>query len=129
MPLLVVGTLLLVGLALLSSALGLRILKLFKLPINSRLESVTIAGSLGLGLLQFVPFTLFALGVGKPICFRIVLAALLVLLFPEVFRILRSIPRAFRALEVQPLWQRCMIAIFTLLLIAVFIRSLCPITD
>src|SRR5439155_23016618 len=129
MPPLILGVILFTGLSLLSAALGLRIFSLLKLRVDSRLERIVLGTALGLGLLQFVPFTLFALGIGKPAYFRLAVVCLSLILIPDLLRIARGFPRAFAETRRLPAWQQIMLGVFGFLFAAIFLRSLCPITD
>ena len=76
----IMGGMLLALLLLFAGALGRRILLLIRVRSSSRLERGILSIGLGLGALQFLPFALFAIGMGTPTGIRLasgILAAVL----------------------------------------------------
>ena len=126
---LALGILTLLGLLSLSAALGLRIQRLAGIRMDSRLERGVLCTTLGLGLLQFFPFVLFALGRGSALYFRLGAVALAIGLLPEMLLIARSLPGLARSVIALPLWQRFLTGVFGLLFLSVLPRAFCPITD
>jgi hypothetical protein len=128
-PPIVLGSLLLAGLLVLAAALGRRLLRWLGVSNTDPLEHGVIAAGLGLGMLQFLPFAMFALGVGRPIAMRIALALLAAALLPESVAVLGAAWRWARAPRELTWWQHITFTIFALLLAAVFLAAVCPSTD
>ncbi len=70
MPPIVLGSAGLAGLLVLATALGRRLLRWLQAETEDPLEHGVVAAGLGLGALIFLPFTLFALGMGSPLVVR-----------------------------------------------------------
>ncbi len=128
MPPILLGTLLLAGLSILTCALGRRLLKWMGVRLAG-LEHAAVASAVGWGALQAVPFTLFAVGLGRPIAFQIVLVLLAALLIFEVTAVLRAFARWIIAVFRLSGWTRVWLLIFSAVLACVFLRALCPISD
>lgn len=129
MPPLLLGTLLFFGLLLLSAALGRRLLRALRLPITAPAERGVLAAGLGLGALQALPFALFALGIGKPVVFRLAVVSLALVLLPDLRAVFRCAWRhrpIFRALRG---WEGGILVILIALLSAIYLHALCPVTD
>lgn len=133
MPPLLLGTALLVLLLALSAALGRRLLRLFRVPIPAGFVRALLGTGLGLGALQLLPFALLACGVGTPAGIRIAVAALALLLAPDLLAVLRTgarlVDRAHESWRSAAAWQRFLAVLFAALLAAVYLRALCPVTD
>src|SRR2546426_742002 len=104
MPPVIIGSLLLIGLALISAALGRRLLLWGRVPIADPIERGLFACALGVGALQALPFGLFSLGIGRPSAMRIAVFILAVLLLFDlravVLRCIRAIQS--RSFQVSP---------------------------
>src|SRR5579871_4613672 len=87
---LILGTLLFSLLALLSAALGHRLLRLLHGPPLRGAERGVWAMALGMGALSYLPFLLFTLGLGRPIGIRIAVCALLLLLASDLKSVLHG---------------------------------------
>jgi len=133
LPPLVLGTGLLVLLLALSAALGRRLFRLFRVPIGAGPTRVLLATGLGLGVLQFLPIALLACGVGTPLGIRIGVAVLAVLLLPDLAAVVRAAIRISKGIAAwwrdAAWWERALAVLFGALLIAVYLRALCPVTD
>src|SRR5438309_3813401 len=87
MPPVILGSLLLIGLAFISTALGRRLLLWGRVQIVDPLERGLFACGLGVGALQAIPFALFSLGTGHPPAMRIAILVLAVLLAPDALAV------------------------------------------
>lgn len=112
--------------ALLSLALGRRLLRLLRAPAMEALERGVFAAGLGIGALSFVPFVLFALGVGRTSVFVGVTIALSLLLLPDMVATLRAVVRFARSVRFPLWWQKVFFALLVTTLLALYARALCP---
>jgi hypothetical protein len=128
-PPLILGTILLCLLLLLSTALGRRLLRWLGVVPASALEHGVFAAGLGLGSLQFVSFTLFALGIGRPTVFAAALGVLALLLVPDMGGSVQGGRRWLRQPHRLAWWEWAVAGLLVLLLTATYLRALCPITD
>jgi hypothetical protein len=91
----------------LAGALGYRALKILRVPIGriSTLEAAIVSIAAGLGLLQFVPFTLGATGHLTPSAIAACLALLCILLAGDMIHVARAAWKRARApREPMPWW-------------------------
>lgn len=116
------------------AGLGCRLLQWLRLNITDALERGLFAATVGIGLLSFLPFTLFALGIGHPPAIVIGLLALAIVLLPDERRVVqgavqefRSSWRAWRQEGPKATWALALLAAPLLLL--TFLMALCPPTD
>ena len=100
MPPVIIGSLLLIGLALISAALGRRLLLWGRVPIADPFERGLFACALGVGALQALPFALLSLGIGRPPAMRIAILILAVLLLSDLRAV---VLRCIRAIQSQSL--------------------------
>src|SRR5687767_13753519 len=129
MPPIALGTLLVLLFAYLACALGVRLQHLARLEFVNPGERLLVAAGLGLGALQAVSFLLFALGIGRPPAFHLVLGLLSIALIPDGIRVsvlVRAWARTLRPIEIR---QWALYAIFGILLGALYLRALCPLTS
>lgn len=121
------------GLVLLATALGYRLLRLLRAPLGevTALERGVLAAALGLGLLQYLPFGLGMARVLKPAAVWIGLAVLAVLLAPDMARVARGAGRAVGSLRAAPppRWVVAGTLILAVPLTAALLAALCPPTD
>lgn len=118
----------------LAAAIGNRALRKFGFLMAAPLERGLFATTLGLGLLSYVPFALFAVGLGRPSFVSAAFLLLALLLAPEEVRIVRG---ALRGLQrgVLNFWQRegigsrLLLIEMALLLLYAALKALCPVTD
>ncbi len=127
MPPIVWTILLLFWLIIVALALGHRLLYLLGIDTLHGDEKVLFAFGLGWGALQFVPFTLFALGIGKPIGMRLAALLLTLLLSRDVATIMRAGRARLRRLAHIALWKRVFFTLYTLMLAGFLVRAACPI--
>src|SRR4051812_30767119 len=108
LPPILLGTLLLAVLVLLAAALGRRLFAIFRIRIVSKPERALLATGLGLGMLQFLPFTLLACGIGRPVDIKFGAAALGLLLIQDILAVLKNAVRvpkaALSAFQSAPVW-------------------------
>lgn len=121
-----------VGLALLGTSLGHRTLRWLGAPLDeaTALERGVLAAAIGLGLLQYLVFTLGMSGRLTPLALWLSLAILAVLLGPTAWRVLRAIigqRGRFQSLRLD--WMTIGTVILVLVLAGAMLRSLCPPTD
>src|SRR5215831_556308 len=126
MPPLILGTGEIIALALLAGALGRRLLRWLRLEGADLAERSTLQIGLGLGVLQFLPFALFALGIGHPAVFRGAIAALAALLLPDMRAVLRESGQYVKSLRAPRGWQLLLIAGLAMLLASLYVRALAP---
>jgi Dolichyl-phosphate-mannose-protein mannosyltransferase/Protein of unknown function (DUF1420) len=129
MPPIVLGSAALIGLLVLAAALGRRLLRWLQAETADPLEHGVVAAGLGLGALTFLPFTLFALGIGSPLVMRLTLLLLGAALVPDVIAVVHAAWRWFSVRRPLAWWQASIAAAFALLLSAVYLRALCPVSD
>lgn len=131
---LVFDTLVTLLLFIVGAALGRRLLRGLRVEIDEALERGFFAAALGMGALTYLPFALFALGIGYP---PVVVGAALLLavaLLPEEARIVRG---AWRGLTTSvrewrqrgPAWTWVLGIALAPLLLVTFLQALCPPTD
>src|SRR5262249_35406637 len=121
MPPVVLGTLELIGLLWLSAALGRRLLRWLRADIPDAAERGLLAGGLGMGALQFLPFALFALGVGHPLAQGVGIGLLTLALLPDMAAVLRAAGRELRAFRAPLWWQRAFLLLLGLALLALYL--------
>jgi hypothetical protein len=110
-----------------AAALGRRLLKWIGVAGIEPVTAGVIATALGVAALQFLPFSLFAAGLGTPAGMRVGFAALALFLLPDIARILRRTPAVVvSALRRTQGWERVLIAIFAVTIVAVYLRALLP---
>jgi hypothetical protein len=129
MPPLFLGTVLLFLFALLSAALGHRLLLWLRGPQLSGAERGVWAMALGTGALSYLPFLLFTLGIGRPAGIRISVALLALLLAPDMKRVLQGGWRRLRSLGDWSRGRLLLFTLLTLLLLLLYMRALCPPID
>lgn len=126
---LALGTPLLSALLLLSLALGRRLLRWLRVETPDRWERGLFACGLGMGALSFLPFLLFLSGIGKPSVIRGAVAILAVALMPDICAVLRGVQSAWKTRRRLAGWERWIFGVFGILVLLVFFRALCPVTD
>jgi hypothetical protein len=126
MPPVVLGTLELIGLLWLSAALGRRLLRWLRVGVPDIAERGVLATGLGMGALAFLPFALFALGVGHPFAQRAAAGLLTLALLPDMAAVLRAAGRELRAFRAPLWWQRTLLLFLGIALLALYLRALCP---
>lgn len=126
MPPLILGFLELTALAWLSGALGRRLLHWLRVSITDVAERITLQTGLGLGALQFLPFLLFASGIGRPSVFRCALVLLAAVLWPDLNAVAYEVRLCVRNLSAPRWWHRALLAGLALLLAALYFRALAP---
>ncbi|HLV79491.1 MAG TPA: glycosyltransferase family 39 protein, partial [Chthonomonadaceae bacterium] len=126
MPPLILGTLEMVALALLAGALGRRLLRWLRVEAGNGGERIALQIGLGLGALQFLPFALFALGIGHPAELRWACAALAALLLPDIRAVLMEGRQWVQDLRAPSWWQCLLIAGVSLMLASLYVRALAP---
>ncbi|MCS6777827.1 MAG: DUF1420 family protein [Chloroherpetonaceae bacterium] len=116
------------------TALGWHVLRGLRVPISVPLQRGIFAATLGLGLLCYLPFLLFAAGVGSPRVVASVTLCLFLLLLPAQWRIWRAVISVSR--QSLHTWVRngpdftwLLVLAVTPKLIVVFLKALCPPTD
>ncbi len=117
------------GLASLSAALGRRLLRALRMGPSDPAERAVVGTILGLGALQFVPFVVFALGVGRPSVLRLVVLAVGVLLLPDVVGAARFGLRLLCAMSAMPVWGGAVVGILAGGAALVFVRAQGPTVD
>ncbi len=126
---LALGATLLGSLFLLSLALGRRALRWLRVDMPDREERGLFACGLGMGVLSFLPFLLFSTGIGKPSVMRGAVLLLAVALLPDICAVLRGIRSVWKRRRRLAGWERGIFGVFGILVLLVFFRALCPITD
>ena len=131
---LVFDSLLTLFLFVLAAGLGRRLLRLFSLRPSNTLEHGLFAATLGLGVLSYLPFTLFATGLGRPPVVVGATILLALLLLPDEIRVLLGAARAatdgFRAWVKSGLpWTTLLFIVMAALLMIAGLKALCPCTD
>jgi len=129
MPPLLIGLLSLVALVILSSALGLRLLRWAHWRADDPVSEAFICIGLGLGALQFLPFLLLCAGIGTPVIIRISALVLGVLLLPDVISFLRQVQKQARSRWALQWWEWALLATVSCLLALIFLRTVLPATD
>ena len=129
MPPLVTGIVELVLLTLAAHAIGHRLLKLLRISRRDDAFRDLSSVAIGLGALQFLPFTLFALRIGTPIAFRISVACLLLMLFKEMLKSARRILIYSRTLGALDPPCKLLAAALALLAGGILCRAVCPAVD
>lgn len=114
---------------LLSGAIGVRVLRRFPLAGISQIERGLFAFTLGLGIVSYLPFALFALHIGKPVVVAGMFLLLSVLFAKEQFRIVRYLIEQARNIGQLPAPTKIFGAVFLPLLLVTFLQALCPPTD
>ena len=116
------------------TALGKRLLARFALPDADRVERGLFAAALGVGLLAYVPFALFAVGGGRPSVVAGNVIVLMAFVRREVFAVLRGAAKTAREglrngrdPALRPLLP-LLLGVAPLLAI-VFLQAACPPTD
>lgn len=126
---LALGSVLLFALLLLSLALGRRLLHWLGVETSERWERALFACGLGMGALSFLPFLLFLSGVGTPPVIRGAVAILAVALLPDIYAVLQGVRSAWRTRRRFTGLERWIFGVFGTLVLLVFFRALCPVTD
>lgn len=126
---LALGAALLSALLLLSLALGRRLLRWLRVETPDRWERGLFACVLGMGALSFLPYLLFLSGIGKPPVIRGAVLVLALALLPDILAVLRGVLRAWRTRRRLAGWERWVSGVFGILVLLVFLRTLCPVTD
>lgn len=93
MPPLISAFLTLIGGLILAIGLGRRLLLVTRCFSSDRLDNVVLGSLIGLGALQFLPFTLFATRLGAPRNVRAALIAVFLLSLPDCVAAIRSVAR------------------------------------
>ncbi len=129
MPPLVIGTIELLLLGLAAAALGQRLLRLLCIQITDAGVDRICGLAVGLGALQFLPFALFALGIGTQSMFRAASAMLMLLLLKDMAGI-----AGFAFMRMGSLWpkdssERILAGAVLLLGTGIYARALCPAVD
>jgi len=116
------------------AALGRWLLRWLRVEIEEALERGFFAAALGMGALTYLPFALFALGIGH---LSVIVGATLLLavaLLPEEMRIVRGAGRGLVAAVREwrkrgPAWTWALGAALAPLLLVTYLQALCPPTD
>jgi hypothetical protein len=120
------------ALLLLATALGFKVLRTFKAPIGSlsRLEKGLFSAALGLGLLQYLPFTLGSVGALTPRNIAVGLIIVALLLLKDLLRIVRSLSRAIKPPYPSfPRWIWLGFGLLAIILLLMLPQALCPAID
>ena len=123
------GTLILLALAWIALALGSLLMRLLRLETANPQEHVLFSVGLGIGALQVVPFTLFALGIGRPPVFCATLTAVALALIPSGLSALKNVREWIASLRPLETWQGITMAVFAALLALIYIRAMSPATS
>lgn len=117
----------------LACAIGYRALRVLKAPLSdvSPLEKGVLSAALGLGLLQYVGYTLGMAGALSPKSVWISLIALLAVFGCDMFHVARGFGRAVRQFwhSPPPRWIRFGLLTLLVPLLIAFLLALCPPTD
>jgi hypothetical protein len=114
-----------IWLLLVSVAAGLQILRLFGGKIECPMRRIVLALGLGFGALQFLPFFMFAVGIGNTWAARGLPALLTLILAPRIVEAAKLCAASGRALARQtPLLP--VLPAYVLLLACSFLRAICP---
>jgi hypothetical protein len=114
---------------LLSGAIGTRLLRRLRLPDLMPTERGIFAFTLGLGVVSYVPFALFALFIGKPAVVAGVLTVLFALFWRDELRIVRWIGGQVKRAGELPRPTLALLVALVPLLFVTFLQALCPPTD
>ena len=123
------------GLVWLGTGIGHRALRLLhaKTEAVRRLEHGVLAAALGLGLLQFLPYTLGMLGLLTPANLGVGLLLLAALFARDMLRVARGVTRAVSQhtkIRTRPDgWSFAFFVLLPLPLALAFLQALCPPTD
>lgn len=114
---------------LLSGAIGLRVLRRFRLAGISQIERGLFAFTLGLGIVSYLPFVLFALHIGKPVVVAGVFLLLSVVFAKDQLLVVRYFIGQVRNIGQLPAQTKVFGAVFLPLIFVTFLQALCPPTD
>ncbi len=121
------------GLLLLATALGYRAIRILRAPLvdADALERGVLAAAVGLGFLQFLPFTLGMIGVLTPAAIWIGLAVLAAFLLPDMLRVAKSAAKAASTLKhpQPPAWLIAGSLFLLVPAVITLLQALCPPTD
>jgi hypothetical protein len=129
MPPILLGSLLLVWLTLVSAAIGRVLLRLLRVPPFDGAVRGVFSTALGVGVLQFLPFSMFALGIGTPRALHVAAVLLTVGLLPSIWAVMQSGARWLARPRHLPWWSWGVRVALLVAMAAAFLRSLCPIHD
>lgn len=115
-----------------ATGLGSFVIRKLGLEIADRWERGLFASALGLGLFAYVPFAMFAAGLGQP---RFIIGALLLVgaaVWPDAMRAAAGAARGIRGSlrglgSIVEAWP--IAAMMAFILIVTFLKALCPPTD
>jgi len=118
----------------LGAALGLRLLRWLRISVADTLERGIFAATLGMGALSFLPFVLFAVGIGRPVVVMSAVCLLVLLLWKDMVRTVRgalgALSKAFRTAAAAGFsWGWLLALACGLQLLPLFLQALCPPTD
>ncbi|MCW3052460.1 MAG: family glycosyltransferase, 4-amino-4-deoxy-L-arabinose transferase, partial [Chthonomonadales bacterium] len=126
-------TLLTLVLFTLGAALGLRLLRWLRISVADTLERGVFAATLGMGALSFLPFVLFAVGIGRPVVVMSAVVLLVLLLWKDALRIVRGavglLSKTFRDASSGFSWGWLPALAAAPQLLTLFLQALCPPTD
>ncbi len=122
---LIPGVLFLIWIVLISAALGGRLLSIIRFEARNSTEHLLLSTGLGLGALQYLPFSLFSVGLGHPAVIRAAAVAVTALLAVDIRKALGRFHGLIRSSN-APTWLRVFISLYALLLAASFLRALSP---
>jgi hypothetical protein len=135
MPPLVVWTAVLGVVVVFATALGARVLRVMRFRAATRVEHGVLAALLGLGLWPYVPWVLWALGIGRDAGVRWATVAVGLVLLPDAWRVVRSASSALRQ-GMAPrhgetwrravLWDWAMAACLAVAFALALVRAVCP---
>jgi hypothetical protein len=120
-----------VALVALGTAIGYRTLRGLGAPMAdvSSLERGILSAALGLGLLQYLAFSLGAMGCLTPITVWIGLGVLTLLFAPDLLRILRSVLRVPTGVHSLERWMIVGLALIAIPLAGTLLQALSPCID
>jgi hypothetical protein len=111
----------------LSAGAGFRLLRWLRISVPDALERGLFAITLGLGALSYVPFALFAVGLGRPPVLAITTLLLFVVSLPDTWRVLRAALRTIRlSANEAPYWAGLLFLALLPLLALTLLGALCP---
>ena len=117
-----------------SAALGRKLLRRFALPGTDALERGVFAAALGVGVLSYLPFALFSVGLGKPLFVAATVLIAAALLLPDMLSMVRAAASqcaaGLRNLRNPPMHPVALVCLALLpLLLVTFLQACCPPTD
>ncbi|MCW3097753.1 MAG: hypothetical protein JWL77_3371 [Chthonomonadaceae bacterium] len=118
----------------LGAALGLRLLRRLRIPLTDTLERGLFAATVGMGVLSYLPFALFAVGAGRPVVLMSVTLLLALLFVKDEIRVVRGavglLTKALRrGFTSGPAWSWILTLAVAPHLLTIFLKALCPPTD